>query len=266
MGAPPTLGELPQELLVHILTFLEGETASLCACACLSRSWRDAVATPALWRTLRLRGNFDAMPVVYTEDDETLLDAWGVSADVLRRLVSRAGASLETLELFTEQLTDADLVCLRLPACPALRRVSLLSYFPFRRGKACRLTVGGALHALHGRQLHLLEVAGVNGDEDDDEGDAESDEDFELEAPGCTWMRAVLAAGGVLDDGRQCGTCDRLIRPRDAMRCDNRLCRESWCMFCSEHEENDDCGQFCCTECELEAEFASEDEDDDYLF
>ena len=42
-------GELPVELVVFVLLPLKGDVASLCACACVARAWRQAASLHRLW-------------------------------------------------------------------------------------------------------------------------------------------------------------------------------------------------------------------------
>ena len=50
MSALPTLPELPCEVISLILSSLNDP--SKCAAACLARAWRDAAASPHLWKTV----------------------------------------------------------------------------------------------------------------------------------------------------------------------------------------------------------------------
>ncbi len=101
VDAPPAAeragdGELPVDVLVLVLLPLVGDAPSLCAAACVARSWRKAAASPRLWTRI---GHFRDNAATLT--NERLLN-----------LVSRAQHGLQQLNLtgiYKSNLTDEGL-------------------------------------------------------------------------------------------------------------------------------------------------------------
>ena len=79
------ISDLPVDVLRVVFRFLADDVASLCAAACVKRSWHAAVLQPALWRDLR----FAEQPDVARRLTDTRLEL----------LVRRAGAALRCLDL-----------------------------------------------------------------------------------------------------------------------------------------------------------------------
>ena len=73
---------LPFDVVRCILASLAGDVATMCAAACVSRTWRDAAREPALWETL----------VISYPPREPALD---VTDERLAELVTRAGAGVD---------------------------------------------------------------------------------------------------------------------------------------------------------------------------
>ena len=145
-AAPPSsrfAPELPAEVLHRILgaPSLCGDAATLCAAACVSRSWRAAAASPPLWR------HFGPL---------SPRAAARLSDATLATLVSRAGGApaLVRADLTDcERITDDGLAEALLPHARSLTRVLL--------NGCTALTARGVLHALQGAQLAHLGVRGV---------------------------------------------------------------------------------------------------------
>lgn len=141
---------LPCEVLQRVLSWLQGDLASLCAALCVCRAWRLAArGEPALWRVLtvcagRVWGARERPPLALKLTDARLA-----------YLLSLAGAQLTHLHLHgCALLTDAALM--PLSRCPLLRQLSLVG---------CRqLSHAAVLHALQGRHLDQLLLDGVRLD------------------------------------------------------------------------------------------------------
>jgi hypothetical protein len=101
---PPALSA---DTLIAVLRALNGDVASLCAAACVSRAWRDAALHPSLWR------DFSAC---FGDGDVAarLTDAR------LAALVTRARGGLERLHLSSCTALTAFGVVAALRGCPPL--------------------------------------------------------------------------------------------------------------------------------------------------
>lgn len=78
---------LPVPVIELVLSFREGDTATLCAAACVAHAWRDAARQPRLWRSLLFSNGYKC----------TRMDL--ITNERLAALVARAGGALERLHL-----------------------------------------------------------------------------------------------------------------------------------------------------------------------
>ena len=130
---------LPSTVVDTILGFLNGDTASLCAAACVNTTWRDSVYQSQVWKRVSLPGR---TPALCTNAS-------------LAALVHRAGESLRSVVATRcAELADAGLLVLR-DAPLELEDVALVD--------CARLSVPGVRDALIGRerQFARLNVAGA---------------------------------------------------------------------------------------------------------
>jgi len=224
-------------VIVHILLFLEGDTATLCSCACVATAWRDAVSTPAVWRTLAF----------YNERPGADLPGWtswrswtgsatlaaGVCGETLALLVRRAGAALEVLDIsHASRLTNADLACLSLPAAPSLRVVRARGD-GLEGGFVMQVTPKALIAALSGRMLERLEVKGLVMDDDDRLEEC----DVTVEA-----LSQLVQEDG-LDAKAYCEREDCRCLTDEIYEC--KECGVLWCAWCETGEE----GEGLCEEC-----------------
>jgi hypothetical protein len=180
---------------------LDGDTATLCSAACVSTVWRDAAKeayTKISVGTLRQgHGRWEPSPL-----------ALRMNGHVLSRLVNLAGASLTHLNISgAVHLVSRDLLVLRLPACPSLKKVSMVS----NRGLSFQITGSGVLAALGGRKLRCLEVLGIDG------------LSHHIEK-----LRAIVRKTQQLDVDMWCENCGRLVK-QDMMHESYTECMFSEC-------------------------------------
>ncbi len=197
--------ELPVDALRRILAPHAGDVATLCACACVARAWRDAARESALWVSLRLefasqigKAN-DAVPWVPPVTDERLAE-----------LVKRAGSGLNGAPHLTQlTVTGCELVS--------------------ARGVAAALA-GAGLH----NKLTLLRIANTLCEEED--GDVVRDmpvflrqdapPDDALDVRGFTLCEEqVEHSGQYVQCARLCGGQEERTR---CEKCDIPVC----CDFC----------------------------------
>lgn len=215
-GASPNL---PEGVIAHVLTFLNGEAPWICAAACVSRAWHAASLSPLVWRTISLGG--------VTVDGGTNVAA-KCTARRLRRLLHRAGDSLEVLDISGSlRLSDADIrQCLRLPSHPALRIVNIVRADDDAQEGDIFLTGNGIAEALRGRKLDELKVLGAP-----------------FAPPGAALcysaVKEVLCSLGTivrppatLDVDTACGHCGALIPGSRMNACSNEECDAEWCDWC----------------------------------
>ena len=100
---------LPCDVVGIVLRFLVGDVKTLCSAACVSRVWRAAASEPSIWRVLR----FSKQRAVA----HRLIDAR------LERLVKRAGAALECLDLRGCELVSLRGVVRALRGAPQLKQL-----------------------------------------------------------------------------------------------------------------------------------------------
>jgi hypothetical protein len=193
--------ELPLDALRRVLAPLAGDVATLCAAACVSRTWRDASRERALWAALTQWGNCEAVARPVPLTDARL-------AEVVRRAGSGVGG-----EPHLEQLD--------------VTRCTLVT----ARGVAAALAGAG----LEGK-LTLLHVANTISVEEDDVLDVlntflQSD----LPQPATLDVTHLFLCDGTRDcDGRKVD-CLRLCVET---RCDS--CEDVWrCDHCYEAYERD---------------------------
>jgi len=87
-GEPTRFADtLPVPVIELVLSFREGDTATLCAAACVARAWREAARQPRLWRWLLFSGGYKCTRMDLVTDER------------LAALVARAGGALERLHL-----------------------------------------------------------------------------------------------------------------------------------------------------------------------
>ena len=190
---------LPVDVVIRVLELLGGDATSLCAAACVSSTWHAAAqSSSSLWRIISVGGHGSGSPSPL---------ALRMDGNVLARL---AGSSLTHLDLSgAMNLSDVDLLCLRLPASPSLEYVSMRLPYSGRPQAAwlaplTKITARGVVAALKGRKLTMLEVEGMwNG------------ATFPA-MPGAAAMeiiaelRTLVCKPEFLDVRRVCGQCARL--------------------------------------------------------
>ena len=221
---------LPVGVVTRILEKLGGDVTSLCAAACVSSTWHAASKTSSVWRIISvgvLRQARAPSPLALRMDGE-----------VLARLVGLAGPSLTFLEISgAVNLCDADLLCLRRPACPSLSYVSIMGVTPIQTQMA--ITARGVLEALKGRKLKSLEVKGIK-----------SGRGLEADGPALiNELRGLVRKPEQLDAQCVCQDCGRLITEAMVARCIND-CPETWCAFCAGELEHVIYG-FLCEDCAI---------------
>lgn len=132
------LPELPTAVIDTILNFLDGDTATLCAAACLNTAWRGAACRPHRWRNICLLGR----------------KRWQCTDASLACCVRRAGTELLSVVMKRcKALTDTGLLVLR-HAPPELEEEEVVlsqCYGLSLPGVSDALTgrVGGRLSRLH---------------------------------------------------------------------------------------------------------------------
>lgn len=235
--------ELPPNALALVFSFLEGDTPTLCAAACVSKAWKAAASVPSVWQTLALglptnnAGGSSLAFVKLCDDTSTQARrAKSVTGARLRAFLGKAGPSLVSLRLDgCSALSDADLLCLTDLNAPYLSEVGL-------RGCA-ELSARGVLAALKGRSLSCLRVDGLS---DYDGGGASEDEDEDI----IKLFRRIVAPSGLLDVKLCCGECERLVRGLIKSSCG--FCEEATphCAWCAKHA-NAECGHRHCRDCRL---------------
>lgn len=245
MAAPPevdVLPVLPPDIIILICSSLDDP--SKCAAACLARSWRDAVATPRLWKTVGI------IPGKILR----LTDAR------LASLVKRSGGGLTSL-----YLSAASLITREGLAAALYPRQSKLKFVSAYGDSICGADVAAALTKAYRGRLHKLKVCGTRavavpagGVPHDREAAFWASCEDTLGA-----LRALLAPGGQLDAEAVCNVttalgahrvCARLCTREGACACGATCCkahahRMSNCMGCGT-PICDSCCDFGTPECE----------------
>ena len=241
-------GNLPVSVVIHILKMLDGDTATLCSAACVSTVWRDAAKeayTAISVGTLRQgHGCWEPSPL-----------ALRMNGDVLSRLVNLAGSSLTHLNISgAVHVTDDDLIVLRLPACPSLKEVSMMSTGGQVNNERFHMTItgSGVLAALGGRKLRRLEVMGIKYS-------SPSSRYFKHKKTLIKGLRAILRKAQQLHVNKVCEKCERLVTEDMMHGCMQLECEEVWCDMCDSNR-----GSFC-DDCDWKMyEEMIEDEEDAY--
>ena len=217
--------DLPVVLLSLCLQKLQGDAASICAAACVCTAWRAAAKDPNVWRIISV-GKLRPRPPLgarrYSKRDfEPSPLALRMTGDVFTRPAAVAGVG-ENLS-GAVYLTDADLLCLRLPAAPALRGLSITSVKP--PCPPMGVTGRGVAEAFGGRTLEYLEVLGIKS--------------------GATVAHAPVLVDVLLflvrdqpfelDVECMCESCTRLVYECMIQRCKmaNFTCPNTWCTHCA---------------------------------
>ena len=158
VAATASWDALPDDALARIMSHLAGDVCSLCAAACVARSWRDAAAEPTLWVRLSQLPRTAA---------SRLTDAH------LMVLVALSRGGLESLDLRgAELITDDGLTAaLQQPhalvsfsadhGCKQLSAQGVLAALASRRGRLRALCVRGMQQCITGWHLPRPYTAAV---------------------------------------------------------------------------------------------------------
>ena len=218
LGDATPIPDLPVALLSLCFQKLNGDVASICSAACVCTAWRAAAKAPNVWRIINVGAlRLYSGSIWHTRPSPLALRMTGF---VLSRLARMAGPALTWLNLSGALLFDAHLNCLRLPACPALRGLSITSCTDMCEQMV--VTGRGIAAALQGRKLTYLEVMGIKG------GTTAAEGPLLLDA-----LRSRVHQPHQLDIEWLCESCNRLVRTAMIQRCIAELCPNTWCLRCA---------------------------------
>jgi hypothetical protein len=237
--------ELPVSVVIHILKMLDGDTATLCSAACVSTVWRDAAKEA--YTMISVGALRSGLNYIWWAPSPLALR---MNGDVLSRLVNLAGASLTHLNISgAVQVTDDDLLVLRLPACPSLKKVSMMStggYVANDRRFHMTITGSGVLAALGGRKLRCLQVLGIKYA-------SPSSRYLKHKKTLIKDLRAIVRKPRQPDVNTVCGNCERLVTDDTMHGC--MQCEGVWCDMCETNSDS------LCDDCKMEEEWYEDEED-----
>lgn len=235
-----TINSLPPETLGTVFAALQGDVASLCACACVCRKWRDAVYTSSeAWSRIDVgeakRGELRSRVASRLTDDRlrTLLARGGsqVTHILLNGSCKLTGGILQAVEqcnslvvldltscIQEQKLAQAQLSSLlhSLAGCPALTAVRL---------SGVRVDTGWqerAFQAFLAAELHafLQDVPGA-------------DVDVDGVCPGRLLDEHCFRLIRLVDNGPSTHTSNATFVSRRCSECHVQSC--NWCCSCSGH-------------------------------